>query len=98
MIGGVATTLRWLLRNDLVETAIIFANRKTTVRELNKSLLDHGFKSGEIHGDMDQSARLRTLQAFRNTLPFCTTDRSQKHNCDTFDNLVPRSGFRSGAR
>ncbi|WP_128892889.1 DEAD/DEAH box helicase [Erythrobacter sp. HKB08] len=58
-------TLRWLLRNDLVETAIIFANRKTTVRELNKSLQRHGFASGEIHGDMDQTSRLRELERFK---------------------------------
>ncbi|WP_379550873.1 DEAD/DEAH box helicase [Qipengyuania sp. DGS5-3] len=58
-------TLRWLLRNDLVETAIIFANRKTTVRELNKSLQSHGFASSEIHGDMDQSSRLKELERFK---------------------------------
>ncbi|WP_338446218.1 DEAD/DEAH box helicase [Pelagerythrobacter marensis] len=58
-------TLRWLLRNDLVETAIVFANRKTTVRELNKSLQRHGFASGEIHGDMDQTSRLRELDRFK---------------------------------
>lgn len=58
-------TLRWLLRHDLVETAIIFANKKTTVRELNKSLQRHGFASGEIHGDMDQNSRLRELERFK---------------------------------
>ncbi|RIV88633.1 DEAD/DEAH box helicase [Aurantiacibacter xanthus] len=58
-------TLRWLLRNDLVETAIIFANRKTTVREVNKSLQRHGFSSGEIHGDMDQSSRIAELNRFK---------------------------------
>jgi superfamily II DNA/RNA helicase len=58
-------TLRWLLENDLVETAIIFANRKTTVRELNQSLQRHGFSSGEIHGDMDQSSRIRELDRFK---------------------------------
>ena len=58
-------TLRWLLRNDHVETAIIFANRKTTVRELNKSLQRHGFASSEIHGDMDQSNRLKELERFK---------------------------------
>ncbi|GAB4478449.1 MAG: DEAD/DEAH box helicase [Erythrobacter tepidarius] len=58
-------TLRWLLENDLVETAIIFANRKTTVRELNQSLKRHGFKSGEIHGDMDQTSRLKELERFK---------------------------------
>ena len=58
-------TLRWLLRNDLVDTAIVFANRKTTVRELNKSLQRHGFASGEIHGDIDQASRNRELQRFK---------------------------------
>ena len=58
-------TLRWLLQNDHVETAIIFANRKTTVRELNKSLQRHGFASGEIHGDMDQASRIKELDRFK---------------------------------
>ena len=58
-------TFRWLLQHDQVETAIIFANRKTTVRELNKSLQRHGFASGEIHGDMDQSNRLKELDRFK---------------------------------
>ncbi len=57
--------LRWILENDNVNTAIIFANRKTTVRELNKSLQRHGFKTGEIHGDMDQPARLAELAMFK---------------------------------
>ncbi|MFM5930223.1 MAG: DEAD/DEAH box helicase [Novosphingobium sp.] len=57
--------LRYLLRNDNVSTAMIFANRKTTVRELNKSLQRHGFQSGEIHGDMDQSARIAELDRFK---------------------------------
>jgi len=58
-------TLRWLLNNDLVETAIIFANRKTTVRELNKSLQSYGFASSEIHGDMDQASRIKELDRFK---------------------------------
>ncbi|AKM09661.1 DEAD/DEAH box helicase [Croceicoccus naphthovorans] len=57
--------LRWILENDNVSTAIIFANRKTTVRELNKSLQRHGFRTGEIHGDMDQPARLAELAQFK---------------------------------
>ena len=58
-------TLRSLLRGDEVRTAIIFCNRKTTVRELNKSLKKHGFASGEIHGDMEQPARLAELDRFK---------------------------------
>lgn len=58
-------TLRWFLENDLVETAIIFANKKTTVRELNQSLKRHGFRSSEIHGDMDQTSRIKELERFK---------------------------------
>lgn len=57
--------LRQLLAPDDVRNAIIFCNRKTTVRELNKSLQQHGFASGEIHGDMDQPARLAELDKFK---------------------------------
>ena len=57
--------LRSLLLSEVVSTAIIFCNRKTTVRELNKSLQRHGFASGEIHGDIDQSARLKELARFK---------------------------------
>ena len=57
--------LRGLLAQDEVNTAIIFANRKTTVRDLNKSLQKHGFRSGEIHGDMEQPQRLAELDRFK---------------------------------
>jgi superfamily II DNA/RNA helicase len=57
--------LRHLLQNDNVTNAIIFCNRKTTVRELNKTLQGAGFASSEIHGDMDQPARLAELQRFK---------------------------------
>ncbi|MCT2400651.1 DEAD/DEAH box helicase [Novosphingobium mangrovi (ex Huang et al. 2023)] len=57
--------LRHLLRTDNVSTAIVFCNRKTTVRELAKSLKRHGFAAGEIHGDMDQPARLAELERFK---------------------------------
>ncbi len=57
--------LRAMLDAEDVQSAVIFCNRKTTVRELNKSLQRHGFKSGEIHGDIDQSARIAELERFR---------------------------------
>ncbi|WEK41980.1 MAG: DEAD/DEAH box helicase [Candidatus Sphingomonas colombiensis] len=58
-------TLRGLLQAEEMRTAIIFCNRKTTVRELNKSLKKHGFSSGEIHGDMEQPARIAELERFK---------------------------------
>ncbi len=57
--------LRAMLEAEDVLSAVIFCNRKTTVRDLNKSLQRHGFKSGEIHGDIDQSARIAELERFR---------------------------------
>jgi superfamily II DNA/RNA helicase len=57
--------LRDLIRSEKVSTAIVFCNRKTTVRELNKALQQSGFKSGEIHGDIDQATRQRELEAFK---------------------------------
>jgi superfamily II DNA/RNA helicase len=59
------SVLRDLLRAEDVNTAIIFCNRKTTVRELNKSLQKSGFRSTEIHGDMEQSQRIAELERFK---------------------------------
>lgn len=53
------------LLGDDVRTAIIFCNRKTTVRDLNKVLKRAGFRSGEIHGDMEQSERIAELDRFK---------------------------------
>ncbi|MBB4086247.1 DEAD/DEAH box helicase [Sphingomonas carotinifaciens] len=57
--------LRQVLQQEGMRNAIIFCNRKTTVRELNKSLKRHGFRSGEIHGDMEQPQRLAELDLFK---------------------------------
>ncbi|HYG29237.1 MAG TPA: DEAD/DEAH box helicase [Allosphingosinicella sp.] len=54
-----------LLRREEVSTAIVFCNRKTTVRELTTSLQRGGFKAGPIHGDMEQPERIRELERFK---------------------------------
>ena len=54
-----------LLRAEEVKTAIIFCNRKTTVRELATSLKRRRLKAGEIHGDMEQKDRLAELDRFK---------------------------------
>ncbi|MGN6156313.1 MAG: DEAD/DEAH box helicase [Sphingomicrobium sp.] len=58
-------TLRRLLREPGVKNAIIFCNRKTTVRELTTSLKRARFAAGQIHGDMDQSDRITELDRFK---------------------------------
>ena len=62
---GKRDTLRRLLAAGDMRTAIIFSNRKTTVRELTDSLRRHGFKASQIHGDMEQSERIRELDRFK---------------------------------
>jgi superfamily II DNA/RNA helicase len=62
---GKREALRRLLGEPEMRTAIIFANRKTTVRELAQSLHRSGFRAGQIHGDMDQSDRLKELDRFK---------------------------------
>jgi superfamily II DNA/RNA helicase len=57
--------LRDLIESEGVRTAIIFCNRKTTVRELAKSLKQSGYRAGEIHGDMDQASRIKELDFFK---------------------------------
>ncbi|MBA3896252.1 MAG: DEAD/DEAH box helicase [Sphingomonadaceae bacterium] len=54
-----------LLRAPDVSTAIVFSNRKTTVRELAQSLSRAGFKAGQIQGDMEQADRIRELDRFK---------------------------------
>ncbi|HEX8653792.1 MAG TPA: DEAD/DEAH box helicase [Allosphingosinicella sp.] len=54
-----------LLRREDVTSALVFCNRKTTVRELTTSLQRGGFKAGPIHGDMEQPERIRELERFK---------------------------------
>jgi superfamily II DNA/RNA helicase len=58
-------TLKALLTAEDVQSAIIFSNRKTTVRDLAEMLQRAGLKAGQIHGDMDQGERLRELDRFK---------------------------------
>ncbi len=60
-------TLRNLIRGaDNFKNAIIFCNRKRDVAILHRSLVKHGFSAGALHGDMDQLARMASLDAFKN--------------------------------
>jgi superfamily II DNA/RNA helicase len=57
--------LRALVGRDDVKNGIVFCNRKTEVDVVAKSLRKHGFDASPIHGDLDQSMRMKTLDAFR---------------------------------
>ncbi|MEM6848130.1 MAG: DEAD/DEAH box helicase [Pseudomonadota bacterium] len=60
-------SLRKLIRgDDELSNGIIFVNRKRDIGTLFRSLERHGFSVGALHGDMDQRARMATLDAFKN--------------------------------
>ena len=51
---------------DACTNAIIFCNRKVDVDVVAKSLKKYGYNAAPIHGDLDQSTRMKTLDGFRN--------------------------------
>jgi superfamily II DNA/RNA helicase len=59
--------LRALIDNegDACTNAIVFCNRKVDVDIVAKSLKKYGYDAAPIHGDLEQSQRTRTLDAFR---------------------------------
>jgi superfamily II DNA/RNA helicase len=57
--------LRDILRHEEFKNAIVFSNRKTTVRELASSLRRSGFAAGQIQGDMEQAQRIAEFDRFK---------------------------------
>src|SRR3954464_13050262 len=57
--------LRDILRHEEFKNAIVFCNRKTTVRELASSLKRARLAVGQIQGDMDQSDRIAEFERFK---------------------------------
>ncbi len=58
--------LQSLLRSQPVKNALIFCNRKRDVDTVSKELKRKGFDALALHGDMQQSYRMQTLEKFRN--------------------------------
>ena len=50
-----------------IASAIVFCNRKTTVRSLHEAIARSGISAAALHGDMDQHQRMATLDAFRSS-------------------------------
>ena len=59
------TALRMLIERSEIKNGIVFCNRKSEVDIVAKSLKVHGFDAAPIHGDLDQSLRMKTLSDFR---------------------------------
>ena len=57
--------LRALVERADVKNGIVFCNRKTDVDIVAKSLKVHGLDAAPIHGDLEQSLRMKTLASFR---------------------------------
>ncbi len=59
-------TLRWVLEHHPHESALVFANFKASVAEVERALLKVGVSAGSLHGDLEQVDRDRVLAKFRN--------------------------------
>ena len=57
--------LREILKDQNIDQAVIFCNRKKEVDYLSSSLNNHKFNASPLHGDMPQSKRTQTLDQFR---------------------------------
>ncbi len=58
--------LQNILRDDAVESVMVFANRRDICRTLYERLKKQGFKVGLIAGDVPQNRRMKTLESFKN--------------------------------
>lgn len=59
------SALKKLVQEEDVKNAFVFCNRKKDVDMLGKWLKEQGFLAAPLHGDMVQSKRTETLQAFK---------------------------------
>ncbi|MDD3020388.1 MAG: DEAD/DEAH box helicase [Alphaproteobacteria bacterium] len=59
------TILKKLIEREEVKNAFVFCNRKRDVDSLGKWLREKGFSAEALHGDMAQTKRTETLQAFK---------------------------------
>ena len=57
--------LKDLIDDENVKNAFVFCNRKKDVDMLGKWLKEKGYSAAPLHGDMVQSKRTETLQAFK---------------------------------
>ncbi len=57
-----------LLSEENYTSVIIFASRKETVKELNRTLKREGIKSEAFHSDLEQDQRETILRAFKNKI------------------------------
>ncbi|WP_160154313.1 ATP-dependent RNA helicase RhlB [Microbulbifer sp. ALW1] len=54
-----------IVRQDDVESLIVFANRRDQCRRLHENLMAHGINAGLLSGEVAQNKRVRTLEDFK---------------------------------
>ncbi|MGQ9426194.1 ATP-dependent RNA helicase RhlB [Gilvimarinus sp. F26214L] len=59
------TLLYNILKQDDVDSLIVFSNRRDECRDLYDKLKAHGFSVGLLSGEIQQKQRVRTLDAFK---------------------------------
>lgn len=59
------TLLYNLLKQDNVDSLIVFANRRDECRRLHEKLLRHNFNAGLLSGEIAQNKRVKTLEQFK---------------------------------
>ena len=57
--------LKKLLCIDNIKSAVIFCNKKSDIDKVSKFLKKHDFNTVSLHGDMDQSLRIKSLERFK---------------------------------
>lgn len=62
---GKGGALKKLLSTKEATSALVFCNTKKSVSAVYKALKGDGFNAEELHGDMDQSNRLKVLNGFK---------------------------------
>jgi len=54
-----------LIEVEKIKNAVIFCNKKRDIETVNASLIKNKFKTVCLHGDMDQSSRIKSLDDFK---------------------------------
>lgn len=57
--------LKFLFKHTFSKRVIVFASSKLKVKDLNRELRASGWKTGEMHSDLDQPAREKVMNDFR---------------------------------
>ena len=58
--------LKNLLSIDPIKSAVIFCNKKTDIDKISNFLKKNNFNTVSLHGDMNQSLRIKSLEQFKN--------------------------------